>query len=97
MSKMYWIAINGASCACSSAPWQEPVTSPVAQQLIGFPTLEEARKAQRICCLEPIESVERFFRRLLTEDIPSGRVRVIKPASPEPPTHGPTAWMEARL
>lgn len=92
--KRYWIAINGASCACSSMPWVHPLTKPVAQQLLGFRTLQEAREAQRICLQEPHESVERFFRALLMFDIPSGKVAVIKPPSPEPPTRGPTIWIE---
>ena len=45
----YWIALNGASCAMSSMPMRRPEVSPRPWQLIGLPTFEEAREAQRIC------------------------------------------------
>jgi hypothetical protein len=92
-TKRYWIAINGASCALTSMPFEEPVTVPVARQLIGFPTLEEAQEAQRVCLQAPMKEVDRFWERL-RPDVHAGRVRVINPAQPEPPTHGATQWME---
>jgi hypothetical protein len=74
-------------------PFVEPTTVPVARQLIGFPTLEEAREAQQICLTAPMEEVDRFFENL-RPNVKAGRVRVIKPESPEPPTTGTTQWME---
>jgi hypothetical protein len=92
-TKRYWIAINGASCAHTSIPLLEPTTVPVARQLVSFPTLEEAQEAQRICLHAPIEEVNLFFDGLRPA-VKAGRMRVIEPESPEPPTTGPTAWME---
>jgi hypothetical protein len=93
MNMRYWIAINGASCALCSHPLKNPVTSPVAQQLVGFPTLEEAKEAQRICLYEKIEVTNEFLKSLVPH-VMSGRIRVIQPSSPETPTEGPTGWME---
>jgi hypothetical protein len=90
----YWIAINGASCAMASFPMKSPTVKPTPQQLLGFPTLEEAQRAQRICLTEPMKKVRRFLESL-APDVHSGRIVVIQPTNPEPPTHGQTIWMEA--
>ncbi|MFZ1104068.1 MAG: hypothetical protein WAN86_14705 [Hyphomicrobiaceae bacterium] len=89
----YWIAINGSSCALSAIPWQNPVTIPRAQQLFGFPTLKEAKKAQHVCLTATIPEVRAFFESL-RPDVASGRVVHLTPANPEPQTHGETMWME---
>jgi hypothetical protein len=88
----YWIAINGSSCALSITPMRNATTIPVAQQMFGFPTLEEARKAQRICLTAPITEGEAFMERL-RPDVKSGRIIYKGPANPEPPTKGQTAWI----
>jgi hypothetical protein len=94
--KRYWIAINGASCALSSMPFREPVTVPVAQQYVGFPTLAEAQKAQSIC-LHGTQAEQKAFMRGFYPDIKAGRIRVIQPVAPQPPTHAPTMWMESEI
>jgi len=91
----YWIAINGASCAYSSIPMRDPKVTPTPQRLIGFPTLDEAVEAQLICLTAPLDEVRRFVESL-RPDVMSGRVRVITPEHPQPPTEGPTAWTEQR-
>ena len=53
----YWIAVSGAGCAMSIMPWRNPTTVPIAQQMWGFPALEEARRAQRIILNEPMPDV----------------------------------------
>ena len=92
----YWIAINGGSCAISQVPWVNPVTVPVAQQYLGFPTLEEAKEAQRICLHEPATVVEDFLKGL-GPDVKAGRIRAFNPPYPQPPTHAETVWMESEL
>ena len=89
----YWIAINGASCAMSAMPLENPVCRPTPQQLIGFPTFEEARAAQRLCLTAPISEVRAFMRSLVPHVL-AGRVCVIEPEHPDPSTTGPTAWMD---
>ena len=89
----YWIAINGASCALTAFPMRHPLVIPTPEQLLGFPTLDEARKAQQVCLNAPMPEVKRFMQSL-SADVMAGRVRVIKPKHPEPPTSGQTAWME---
>jgi hypothetical protein len=90
----YWIAINGSSCALSTLPWRDPTTVPVAQQMFGFPTLREAKEAQRICLDEPIEKVKAWMESL-RPDVASGRVLYKRPAKPDTPTFGETMWMES--
>ncbi len=92
----YWIAINGGSCAMS--PTVLPPTLkviPTPEQLIGFPTREEAEAAQTQCLNAPINEVRKFLEGL------AGRVgrdiAVIQPTNPGPPTHGQTMWLEADL
>ena len=45
----WWIAINGPSCARSNFPMRKPLVTPTPEQLIGFPTAEEAEQAQHTC------------------------------------------------
>jgi hypothetical protein len=89
----YWIALNGASCALTSLPLRNPLVTPTPQQLLGFPTLKEAKRAQRICLQSSMNEVQRFFTSL-SPDVRAGRVRVINPEQPQPPTRGPTMWTE---
>ena len=76
----YWIAINGASCALTAFPMRHPFVIPTPEQLLGFPTLDEARKAQQVCLNAPMPEVKRFMQSL-SADVMAGRVRVIKPKS----------------
>jgi hypothetical protein len=94
MDKRYWIAINGSSCALSALPLRDPMVTPTPQQMFGFPTLEEAKEAQRICLHSSMKEVCRFMESL-RPDVKSGRVRVILPTHPQPPTRGPTAWTDS--
>jgi hypothetical protein len=89
----YWIAINGASCARTSFPMHNPMTCPTAEQLLGFPTEKESRQAQEICLSAPINLV-RAYLESLAPDVASGRIKVIQPPNPEPPTRGITLWYE---
>jgi hypothetical protein len=89
----YWIAINGASCAASLiGPLSVDVQcKPTPQNLIGFPTREEAIDMQRFCLTGPIEEVhERLMELAQREDVV---IKVFK--NSEPPTHGPTLWIDA--
>ena len=90
----YWIALNGSSCAICSLPLRHPHATPTPVQLIGFPTFEEAYDAQQICLHAPIGEVRRFQRALIP-DISSGRLRLIQPKHPQPPTQGPTLWTDS--
>jgi hypothetical protein len=89
----YWIAINGSSCTLSSLPMRNPKATPTPEQMLGFPTLEEAQRAQRICLRAPMDVVCKFLVSL-TPDVQSGRIRVIQPRHPHPQTSDPTAWTE---
>jgi hypothetical protein len=92
----YWIAINGSLCALSGIPWRNPITAPRAQQLLGFPTLEEAKRAQHICLNAPIPEVKAYLESL-RPDIQAGRVVHRTPANPDPQTGGETMWMEEEV
>src|SRR5437870_1625321 len=94
MDDRYWIAINGSSCAISSLPMRNPMVTPTPWQMLGFPTYEEAERAQRVCLQAPIDEVRRFVDSL-RPDVMSGRIRVIQPKYPQPPTKGPTIWTES--
>src|ERR1700733_10572904 len=89
----YWIALNGSSCAMASLPMKEPQVSPVPQQLFGFPTYEEAKRAQKLCLPAPIKTVNEYIQSL-GQAIKAGRVKYIRPANPEPQTSGPTMWLD---
>jgi hypothetical protein len=93
-NERYWIALNGSSCALSSLPMQNPLLTPTPEQLIGFPTWEEAEDAQRICLQASMDVIRGFFAGLRPH-VGSGRIRVIRPAHPQPPTSGPTMWTES--
>ncbi len=87
----YWIAINGPSAALSPipAPLARLSVSPVPEQLIGLPTLEEASEVQQACLNAPIEEVDKLMReRFQRADV--GKVGML---TPEPPTSGPTVWL----
>jgi hypothetical protein len=92
----YWIAVNGASCAMSSFPMRHPRVTPTPEQMWGFPTLEEAQRAQCICLNEPMPKVIKFLSSL-APDISAGRIRYIRPAHPQPPTTGATSGPTAIL
>jgi hypothetical protein len=89
----YWIAVNGCSCAASQLPWRNPTTNPVAEQMWGFLTVEEALRAQKLVLTKPTPEVMAYLQGL-GPDIKSGRVVYKRPENPEPPTRGRTAWME---
>ena len=91
--RKYWIAINGSSCAMSSLPLLEPMVTPTPEQLLGFPTWDEARHAQRLCLTAPMSEVRRFLESLAS-DVRAGRIRVIQPQHPQPPTVNGTAWTD---
>jgi hypothetical protein len=87
----YWIPINGSSCALSAIPWVNPTVTPTPQQLFGFLTLEEARKAQHICLTAPIPEVKAFFDRL-RPDVEAGRIVHRRPERPDPRVARRPGW-----
>jgi len=94
MSEKFWIAVNGPTCAIYSLPMSNPLVTPTPERLIGFPTLEEAQHAQRICLEEPIDKVRAFVASLVP-GVRAGRIRVIQPEHPQPPVSGgSTMWTE---
>jgi hypothetical protein len=94
-NERYWIAINGPSCALCAIPLREPLVTPIPEELFGFPTLEEAERAQRICLMDPIKKVQRFIQKELGLRIRLGQVHYIRPKHPQPPTKETTAWTES--
>jgi hypothetical protein len=92
----YWIAINGAACALASLPMRDPKTTPTAQQMLGFLTLEEAKHAQHLCLYAPMDAVREFFESL-RPDVKSGRIRVIQPKHPQPNKDGPMLRTESAV
>ena len=89
----YWIAINGANCAMSPLPLCQPLVTPIPEQLLGFPTWKEAYEAQQVCLHAPTQKVRRFLEGL-SADVMAGRIRVIQPSHPQPPT-AEIAWTES--
>jgi|ERR1035438_8979699 hypothetical protein len=92
--KLYWIAINGATVARSMMPMVRPTTRPRAEQLVGFPTTEEATSAQQLLLTAPIKQAERYIADLGAR-VASGELRLIRPKNPEPPTREETSWTDA--
>jgi hypothetical protein len=93
MDERYWIALNGSSCGMTSLPMAYPKVTPTPEQLLGFPTLEEAARAQQVCLYAPMDEVQRFLESL-RPDVKRGRVRVIQPKHPQPPIASATMWTE---
>ncbi len=89
--KLYWIAINGSSCACSSIPFVRPTVTPTPEVLIGFPNVEEAKDAQKLCLKAPIGQVKASMKLWMTQ----ADIRIIRPSKPDPPTSGVTLWLES--
>jgi len=88
----WWLAVNGASCAASSAPLPSNIiVSPTPEQLLGFRTREDQVAAQKLLLTAPMEDVNRFMETFATK-VKSGEVAYVRPEAPEPPTDGPTAW-----
>lgn len=88
---LYWIAINGSSCARYPLPLFRPRLKPVPEILIGFKTSKEAAFAQDKCLNAPIEEV----RKLMESWCRFGSdVKVVRSANQEPQTYGPTLWTE---
>jgi hypothetical protein len=88
----YWIAINGASCAAMlRTPLSVDVQcSPTPEVMFGFPTRDEAQDTQHFCLTRPIADVELKLSELQwREDVV---IKVFK--KPQPPTHGPTLWID---
>lgn len=89
MKGLYWIAINGSSCAMFGCPLIWPFNVlPVPEFLIGFPTLEEAIEAQQVCLESPADSLRGYAKEWLSR---SG-VAFHRFDNPEPQTYGPTVW-----
>ena len=93
-NERYWIAINGPTCVISTLPLCNPKVTPTPEQLLGFTTWEDAKHAQHVCLTAEMDEVERFLESL-RPDVKSGRVRVIQPEHPQPPTTGKTVWTES--
>jgi len=89
----WWIAINGPSCARSNFPMRKPLVTPTPEQLIGFPTAEEAEQAQHTCLTAPIREVKKHMKNWIT-GVALGRLAYIRPSNPEPFTKGATMWLE---
>ncbi len=91
MSKelLYWLAINGASCAMSSMPMPGTVTvTPRPKMLVGFLTHAEAKTAQHSMLTAPIAKCRKLMDKWKKRhDVV---MKVFK--KPERPTHGPTIW-----
>lgn len=67
-----------------SLPMENPTTVPTAEQMWGFPTLEEARNAQNTVLNKPMHEAVAFLRSL-GPDIKAGRVLYRRPDDPQPP------------
>jgi len=89
----WWLAVNGASCAASSAPLPSNIiVSPTPEQLLGFRSRDDQIAAQKLLLNAPMEEVDRFMEALAPK-VKSGEVAYVRPEAPEPPTKGPTAWL----
>jgi hypothetical protein len=91
---LFWIATNGPTCARSEFPMRRPIVSPVPEQMWGFPTSKEAKRAQEICLHAPIEQAIKYLAGL-GPDIRRGRITYFRPERPEPPVPGGvTMWLD---
>jgi hypothetical protein len=91
----YWLAINQASVALSVMPLSKRVNViPTPEQLIGFPTWEEAKAVQDFLLNASIEDVAEFMTREMPNKIEKREAVYIRPEHPQPPTHGKTAWFD---
>lgn len=89
----YWLAINGASVAMAGFPLGLGVkVIPRPDWLIGFPTAEEQRAAQKFLLTASIPAIiEQQKEWQVRTD-----VKIIQLGNPDPPTRGQTIWMEDR-
>lgn len=88
---LWYIAINGSSCALAPFALFWPFeVEPVPQQMIGFPTLAQAHKAQKTCLSEPIDVVKKAFSKWASRD----DVVILEADNPEPQTYGATGWTQ---
>jgi hypothetical protein len=96
MSEFWWIAINGPTCAMSFMPLRYPTVVPTPEQMLGFPTREEAQHAQHVCLTAPMDEVKRFLTSL-APDVKVGRIKVIQPEHPQLPVGRgeQTVWLQA--
>lgn len=91
MTGLYWIAVNGSSCARFSLPLREPfVVKPTPEILIGFQTHDEAEEGQAFLLTAPVENV----RERMAQWMRHADVKIVHPPNPEPQTDGETMWME---
>jgi hypothetical protein len=85
----YWIATNGDSCALCTTPMATSVMcSPTPENLIGFPSFQEASEAQRICLNEPSQDISSYLLALRSRM----DVAIVVTKDPEPKTRGTTVW-----
>jgi hypothetical protein len=90
-TQRWWIAINGSSCAMCGLPFNEPPqVIPRPQGLIGFPTYQQARKAQELCLKAPIPKVERKISEWRNQ---KNGIVFIQFRNPEPQTSGTTCFL----
>jgi hypothetical protein len=94
MEERYWIAINGAILDLCEFPFREPLVTPTPEQLFGFPTLEEAEVAYRMFSKAPMKKFDRFLDELHA-DVKAGRIRHVRPKSPQSPIDDVTAWTDS--
>ncbi len=90
----WWLAINGPSCSASAVALPAVIeVKPTPQLLIGFRSRDEQVAAQELILRAPISTVRRFLCITILARIFRGEVISIRPATPEPPTHGQTLWL----
>lgn len=92
--EFWWVAINGPSAALCGFPARpsEILCSPRPGQLIGFPTMREAREAQKFMLEAPVAEVIRVMQECWVLRLRAGEMYVINVPNPEPSTTGPTCW-----
>lgn len=88
---LYWIAINGSSCAAAPFPLREPFkVAPTPEILVGFTIAEEAEENQSVMLQAPIAEVQERMRSWNSRT----DVKVVRLTNPEPQTDGQTMWQE---
>ena len=90
-AEYFWVAANQSAVPMFSIPssFHQLQVSPVPEQLFGFPTLEEAREAQRVLLNEPMSAIRQMYK--AWESRPE--VATVMLAEPEEPVFGaPTMW-----
>ena len=87
----FWLAINGASVAASSFPFEKVVVRPTPEMIVGYSTSAEQKEAHELLLKAPMIEVNSYMKSLqkLAKD---GVVAIETFSKPKPPSSS-TRWI----